>query len=173
MMHIFQSWSDGSPWLTTILAPNSPATYTAQFTTKYRLQGTVSPPWGGYVATAPQGDDGYYSSGLNVQLTVTPRAGYTFTGFAGDLTGTASPQTLTLSAPRNFVANFAVTPGQWAAQVAPRVAFRDVSGNLRAITYGIAGTSFPGGSLASDPDLAVTATGDTSSSPVMPRAAFG
>jgi uncharacterized repeat protein (TIGR02543 family) len=47
-----------------------------------------------------------YNSGAIVQLTATPNAGYTFTGWSGDATGTASPLSVTMNANKNITANF-------------------------------------------------------------------
>src|SRR5258706_13117149 len=47
-----------------------------------------------------------YTSGTVVTLTATPAAGYTFTGWSGDVTGTATSVTVTMTANRNVTANF-------------------------------------------------------------------
>ncbi|MBN1672820.1 MAG: lamin tail domain-containing protein [Kiritimatiellae bacterium] len=49
----------------------------------------------------------YYDNGSSVQLTATPNAGYTFTGWSGALSGTANPATLTMNADKSVTANFA------------------------------------------------------------------
>ena len=48
-----------------------------------------------------------YASGAVVPLTATPAAGYTFTGWSGDLSGATSPTTLTMNANKAVTATFA------------------------------------------------------------------
>ncbi|HYK60743.1 MAG TPA: hypothetical protein VEV85_15030 [Bryobacteraceae bacterium] len=50
---------------------------------------TVTPPGGGTVSAAPSAVGGYYAHGASVQITASPAAGYSFTGFSGALSGTA------------------------------------------------------------------------------------
>lgn len=47
-----------------------------------------------------------YNSGTNVQLTATPLAGFTFSSWSGDATGTANPLTVTVNGNKNITANF-------------------------------------------------------------------
>lgn len=69
---------------------------------------TVTPPGGGTVSAAPSAVGGYYAHGASVQITASPAAGYSFTGFSGALSGTANPQTLTMSGPTTVTATYAV-----------------------------------------------------------------
>ncbi len=50
---------------------------------------------------------GTYNDGTVVTLTATPDAGYVFTGWSGDLSGTANPEDITMGADKNVTANFA------------------------------------------------------------------
>jgi uncharacterized repeat protein (TIGR02543 family) len=47
-----------------------------------------------------------YDSASTVQLTAVPAAGYTFTSWSGDLTGTINPVNITMSANKTITANF-------------------------------------------------------------------
>ncbi|MBL8233629.1 MAG: hypothetical protein JNL98_34350, partial [Bryobacterales bacterium] len=60
----------------------------------------------GSVQVTPYSVDGYYPAGTAVQVTATPGSGQTFLGFGGSLSGTVSPQTVSMIAPRSVVANF-------------------------------------------------------------------
>jgi pectate lyase len=47
-----------------------------------------------------------YPAGTVVTLTATPAAGFTFTGWSGDLSGTANPNQIVMNADRSVTANF-------------------------------------------------------------------
>jgi uncharacterized repeat protein (TIGR02543 family) len=50
-----------------------------------------------------------YASGTSVQLTATANSGYTFTGWSGDITGTANPVTVTMNSNKTITANFTLS----------------------------------------------------------------
>lgn len=62
----------------------------------------------GTVAKAP--DQPKYNHGSSVVLTATPAAGYTFTSWSGDATGTTNPLTVSMNANKNITANFTAIP---------------------------------------------------------------
>jgi uncharacterized repeat protein (TIGR02543 family) len=64
----------------------------------------------GFITLNPPG--GTYSSGTVVTAAASPNSGYTFSGWSGDLTGTANPTTITMNANKNITALFtAVSTG--------------------------------------------------------------
>ncbi len=103
---VFANWSDGGAQAHTITGPGASATYTANFTTQYRLTTAVSPAGSGTIATNPASPDGFFAAGASVQLTATAAGGYVFSSWSGDLTNTTNPQSLVMSAPRSVTANF-------------------------------------------------------------------
>jgi uncharacterized repeat protein (TIGR01451 family) len=109
--YTFAGWSDSGAQSHTIVVPAVAAAYTANFTTQYLLTTAIAPAGAGAVAANPSSADGYYNSGTTVQLTAAPSGGHTFSGFTGDLTGAANPQSVTMSAPRAVTATFAAPPG--------------------------------------------------------------
>jgi hypothetical protein len=109
--YVFANWSDSGAISHEITVPSSAATYTANFTTQYRLTTTISPTAGGTISLSPTSADGFYSSGASVQLTATPNANYVFSGWAGDVPLQTNPQTVTMSLPRNVTAIFSSTSG--------------------------------------------------------------
>ena len=84
-------------------------TYTVIAPTTYTLTlnqvGSV-----GYIAPSPigtsNGSGETYAAGTVVQLTANANYGYHFTGWSGDLSGTANPATITMNGNKNVTANF-------------------------------------------------------------------
>jgi xyloglucan-specific exo-beta-1,4-glucanase len=119
--YTFTGWSGdatGSASSTTVTM-NGDKNVTANFqlqssTTKYTLATTASPSDGGSVVGA-----GTYDAGSEATLTATPAAGYTFTGWSGDVTGTAPSVTVTMSSNKTVTANFSITTFTLSATVVP------------------------------------------------------
>jgi len=105
----FTAWSDGdtSNPKTIAIPVGGPVTYTANYLQQYQLTTAAFPSAGGSVTASPASSNGYYPSGTVVQLTATPANGYNLTQWSNDAGGTANPVFVTLSAPRNVIANFA------------------------------------------------------------------
>jgi len=99
--YVFASWSQGGAASQTINTPNSGTTYTANFTTQHQFTGNVSGP--GSLTPASS----WVNAGTVLSVTATPNPSATFLGFADALSGTNSPQNLTMSAPRAVTASFA------------------------------------------------------------------
>lgn len=79
---------------------------TANFSgAQYTLSVSVSPAGKGSVTKNP--DKATYTVGEQVSLTAVPSAGYMFTGWSGDLAGSANPATVTITKNTTIVANFA------------------------------------------------------------------
>ncbi|WP_333820814.1 InlB B-repeat-containing protein [Ohtaekwangia sp.] len=83
---------------------------------KYTLTATASPSEGGSVSGA-----GSYDAGSQAALTATPAAGYTFTGWSGDVTGTETSVTVTMNSNKTVTANFSITSFTLSATVVPTV----------------------------------------------------
>jgi uncharacterized repeat protein (TIGR02543 family) len=66
---------------------------------------TVNTVGSGSVALNPSG--GTYDVGTEVTLTATAEAGFVFSGWSGDLTGSANPATITVDGNKNVTATFA------------------------------------------------------------------
>ncbi len=100
----FSSWSGdvtGTANPTTITM-NGNKSVTASFTANtYTL--TVSAVNGSVTKTPNQTS---YAYGTTVTLQAVPNAGYTFSGWSGDASGTANPTTITMTANKSVTANF-------------------------------------------------------------------
>ncbi|HYC88767.1 MAG TPA: InlB B-repeat-containing protein [Thermoanaerobaculia bacterium] len=110
---VFSGWSGdltgtANPATITMSANRTvTATFTSGGTTSYTLTTSVS--GSGSVSRSPNASS--YPSGTVVTLTATPAAGYQFSGWSGDLTGSANPATITMSANRSVTASFTPTGG--------------------------------------------------------------
>jgi hypothetical protein len=117
--YVFNTWSDNGAQSHPITVPSAAATYTAMFTTQYRL--TTSAMAGGTISPAPPGV--WLNTGVQspqVQITATPNTGFQFTGFSGALSGTTSPQFLTtIGGPLTVTANFAVSAPAFSPPAGP------------------------------------------------------
>ncbi|HEY9049024.1 MAG TPA: InlB B-repeat-containing protein [Ohtaekwangia sp.] len=119
--YTFTGWSgDATGTASSIsVTMNGDKNVTANFqkqssTTKYTLTITTSPSDGGAVSGA-----GSYDAGSVVTLTATPAAGYTFTGWSGDVTGTHASVTVTMNSNKTVTANFSITSFTLRATVVP------------------------------------------------------
>jgi hypothetical protein len=102
--YVWLNWSDGGAIAHSVTAPGTPTTYTANFKTQYLLTTAVAPSAAdGTIAPAT----GYVDAGSIVPVSATANSGFTFSNFSGALTGSATPQNLTVSAPATVTANFA------------------------------------------------------------------
>jgi len=101
----FVGWSGDLTGTTNpqLVIVNANTTATASFATLFDVAASTTGP--GTIALDPPG--GTYPSGTVVTVTATPDAGAVFTGFGGDLTGTTSPQLLTVDADKTVSASFA------------------------------------------------------------------
>ena len=107
---IFNGWSDGNSQNPRTVAPNSAATYTANFTTQYFLTTNTNPSIGGVVSPS----SGWYNAGQNPLMLATPGNGYTLNGWTGSgngsYSGTNNPANITMNGPISESANFTQSP---------------------------------------------------------------
>jgi uncharacterized protein (TIGR03437 family) len=79
---------------------------------QYPLSITVSPTGAGSVTATPSSPNGSYATGTSVKLTATAAANFSFSGWSGDLAGSANPATLDMLGPHSVTANFTATSPQ-------------------------------------------------------------
>jgi hypothetical protein len=112
--YAFSSWSDGGAASHTI-APSASGTYTASFNTQYFLTTSINPSSSGTIGPA----GGWFNAGAIVPVSATANSGYQFSGFSGALTGTSTPQNLTMSSAMAVTANFTSGPAGITVTSAP------------------------------------------------------
>ncbi len=104
--YVFTGWSGDASGTTNPLniTMDADKTVTANFGPIQRTL-TVNAT-NGSVATNPNPTGGTYDDGTSVTLTATPNAGYKFTGWSGDASGTTNPLTITMDADKTVTAMF-------------------------------------------------------------------
>lgn len=156
--YVFSSWSGDATGTTNPLTVNmtSNKNITANFTAipanQYTL--TVNAVNGSVAKVANQPT---YTSGSTVVLTATAAAGYTFSFWSGDATGSVNPLTVTMNANKNITANF--TP---LAAVGPTAVNLGTAGDFAILTKsGISTTGVTSitGDIGVSPAAATAMTG--------------
>ncbi len=104
--HILASWNDGGAFTHAISAPAVAAVYTATYTTQHLLTLSSSPLAGGTLSANPASGDGYYNAGTSVQIAASAAGTYSFQSFSGDLSGTTTPGSVVMGAPRSVTGAF-------------------------------------------------------------------
>lgn len=156
--YVFSSWSGDATGTTNPLTVNmtSNKNITANFTAipanQYTL--TVNAVNGSVAKVANQPT---YTNGSTVVLTATAAAGYTFSFWSGDATGSVNPLTVTMNANKNITANF--TP---LAAVGPTAVNLGTAGDFAILTKsGISTTGVTSitGDIGVSPAAATAMTG--------------
>ncbi len=99
------TWSDGGAISHTVTASLATTAYTVTFEAYYRLTVTASPSVGGTVKPALEN---FYQAGSVVSIEASPKSGYTFKNWTGNVAKTTSASTtVTMTAPESVTANFA------------------------------------------------------------------
>ena len=98
--YAFNNWSDGTITTTdTVILPSTSTTYAANLTPQFYVTDYVNESCAGSINVTPSSPtgDGFYPSGDVLAFTETPNAGWLFTGWQYDLSGSSSSQPLTVS----------------------------------------------------------------------------
>jgi hypothetical protein len=108
----FISWSDGGDETHNVTLPaTGGATYTESLQAQYDVADYAVEGCGGTVSVSPGSPtgDGFYPAGSLVSISETPASGLVFTGWLYDLTGTGTPQNLTVNDEVLVAADYNVT----------------------------------------------------------------
>jgi hypothetical protein len=156
VQYLFTSWSDAGAASHSITVPAVPTTYTAAFQTQYYLTASASPAADGIVNPA----NGWHNAGTVVPVSAAAAAGFQFTGFSGALTGTTTPQNVTMAAPVSVTASFtAVTQATWYGVWSNR---KQITLNHAQVSGAASLANFPVLISLTDADLKTTAKTDGS-----------
>ncbi|MGC4056198.1 MAG: hypothetical protein QM757_45920 [Paludibaculum sp.] len=108
---IYTGWNDSPLSARTIVAPQGPATYTANYKQQHLLNATVTPAGCGSVTLNPAGSASYFDVGQTVALTATPSGPCYFTGFSGDTVSSQPTTNVVMTKPLNITASFVAAAG--------------------------------------------------------------
>ena len=101
----FATWTTGSEPSQTVAATSASRTIAANFNLSYQVNLTATT--GGSATIASGSSGAFFDAGSEITLSALPRAGFVFTGWSGDATGTNPDLPVTINAPTNIRANFA------------------------------------------------------------------
>jgi hypothetical protein len=127
-----------------VVVVNANTSATATFATLFDVAASVTGP--GTITLDPPG--GTYPAGTIVTVTATPGAGALFDGFSGDLTGTTSPQQLTVDSDKTVAASFTAQHTLAVAASGPGSVTLDPPGGVYIAGTSVTVTAVP------DPDSA-------------------
>jgi uncharacterized protein (TIGR03437 family) len=97
----FVSWSDGAGGPARVVSLGADrVALVASYRLLNRLSVSSDPPEGAQWRTAPAAADNFFDSASQVAVTMTPRAGYRFRQWDGDLNGASATGVVAMSAPR-------------------------------------------------------------------------
>lgn len=152
--YTFASWTDGvtSPTRMIAVSLGGVTSYTANFNTSYLLTTAANPSGAGTVSPA---SGTYYPSGTTVNLSATPKSGYAFSNWTGNVANASSASTtITMSGPQSVTANFLVPQ---------TVAISPISNPIALQSYKLGATSTSNGtpSFASITPAICTVSGST------------
>jgi uncharacterized protein (TIGR03437 family) len=107
----FSSWSSGgSSTVMQVTFTSGVQVFTANYNSSYLLTTTASPAAAATFTLSPGSPDGFFPSGTSVAVTAVPKAGYKFTQWTGDASGSNSTAYLTMSVPHSVTALLTSAP---------------------------------------------------------------
>ena len=118
--YTFSNWSGDATGSTNpvTVTINGNKNVTANFTqNQYTLTVNIAPSGSGLITKVP--DKTTYVYGDVVTLTATANAGYTFSNWSGDATGSTNPVTVTINGNKNVTANFTQNQYTLTVNIAP------------------------------------------------------
>jgi uncharacterized protein (TIGR03437 family) len=106
----FLGWQDSSSTARTYTMTSSVQTLSASYQTMYMVASAATPSAAGTVVLQPQSPDNFYPANTQLQATVSQNPGYQFRNWQGDLAGSQSLSSLSVSGPKAIGAVFSPVP---------------------------------------------------------------
>jgi len=111
----FRGWSDGGPASRSVTVAKQPTDLAAAYKLRYQLLGVSDPPNGALWKTTPASPDSYFDPNTRVEVSVTPKPGFQFLDWAGDVSGSSPAALVVMDSPRTVRAELNpvpyITPG--------------------------------------------------------------
>jgi hypothetical protein len=106
--YTFVTWSDGGALSHSITLASSSTNYTATLQPQYFLSDFANEPCAGGIGVSPSSPtgDSYYPTGTPLTFTATPNAGWVFTQWEQNLSGTANPLNVAMNDEITGIADF-------------------------------------------------------------------
>jgi hypothetical protein len=106
--YTFVNWTDGAIVASTSPAYTFPVTANKALVANFSLNTyTLTVNANALMGSVTKNPNlALYNSGVNVQLTATPNAGFIFSSWSGDATGSVNPLTVNMNSNKNITANF-------------------------------------------------------------------
>jgi hypothetical protein len=122
--YAFSSWTDGGAQNHSI-TPAADGTYTANFTTQYKL--TLSASGSGAINPICSGGC-WYNSGASVGVLASSNSGSIFSSWGGDCSGTSPSMTAVMDIPRSCTATFTACADNPAKNVISGISYASIGG---------------------------------------------
>jgi uncharacterized protein (TIGR03437 family) len=107
----FDSWSGGgSSTVMQVTFTQAVQVFTANYHSSYLLSAVSNPAADATFTMNPASPDGFYASGTAVTVTAVPKAGYRFSQWTGDASGSFSTAYLTMNVPHSVTAMLVSAP---------------------------------------------------------------
>jgi len=144
----FQGWQDSSSPTRTYTMTSSLQTLSASYQTMYMVASATTPAAGGAVLLQPASPDGFYPANTQLQASVSQNPGFQFKSWQGDLAGSQTLASLSVSGPKAIGAVFGPVPYLPPAAVQNAAGLTPVSGVAPGAVISIYGVNLAGSALA-------------------------
>jgi len=106
----FHGWSDGGSATRSVTVAAQPTNLAATYKMRYQLQGVSDPPNGAIWQTTPSSPDSFFDPNTRVEVSVTPKPGFQFLDWAGDVSGSSPAALVVMNAPHTVRAQLNPVP---------------------------------------------------------------
>jgi len=106
----FRGWSDGGPASRTVTVAKQPTNLSAAYKLRYQLLGVSDPPNGALWTTTPASSDSFFDPNTRVEVAVTPKPGFQFVDWAGDVSGSSPAALVVMDSPHTVRAELNPVP---------------------------------------------------------------
>ena len=106
----FRGWADGGPASRAVTVVKQPTNLSAAYKLRYQLLGVSDPPNGALWTTTPASPDSFFDPNTRVEVSVTPKPGFQFLDWAGDVSGSSPAALVVMDSPHTVRAELNPVP---------------------------------------------------------------